>query len=116
METVIQNTTPSETNATYSIPENIKQSIDTERNKQIKTHGGPLHDEKHTHIAWIGFIAERLNKTETRPHEFRKNMVKIAATAIAAVEAFDRGGACNHLHGAVTQPNERQNRYGKAIC
>lgn len=81
----------------------IHQVIE-ERTRQDKQWGGPPHDDYHSRRDWVGFIEEHAErarkscakKTGSRsleakdPDEYRKQLVEIAALAIAAVAAHDR--------------------------
>lgn len=91
----------------------IYDEIRTERIEQDKKWGGPAHDDHHTPLDWIGFIvrhaARALGGTvevldeghwwtakltvdgngETRGL-YRAQLVRVAALAVAAIEAFDR--------------------------
>ena len=71
--------------------------IERERQKQI---GTASFDEKNTRNDWVAYVSTYVgrasdavrNKREFQ--DFRANMVKAAAVALAAVEAFDAGYAC----------------------
>lgn len=65
--------------------------IASERVKQDKKWGGPAHDDQHTRNDWLDIIDEHL----VRAHDgtdtiWRKQMVRVAAIAIAAIDAEDR--------------------------
>ena len=65
-----------------------------ERKHQDEKFGGPVHDDGHTGRDWIAFIVEHLGRAGTQVFagdNFRKQMIKVAALAIAAVEWYDRG-------------------------
>lgn len=56
---------------------------------------GAAHDDGHTSHDWEMFIRSRLDKyydDETLPPRRRELMIHIAALALAALEADDRGG------------------------
>lgn len=85
----------------YSNQESIFQEIRLEREHQDKKWGGSEHDNEHGAYDWAAFITYYLGKSvELFVNEvgqpqgkllmFRYNMVKIAALAIAAIEAVDR--------------------------
>lgn len=64
-----------------------------ERNRQDRKWGGPEHDDKHSDRDWITFITKHLGMAVTWPFDedqFRTQMVRVAALAVAAVEAVDR--------------------------
>lgn len=80
---------------------NLYLEIADERSHQDKKWGGPEHDNHHTTFEWVGFITYYLGKSidciinnaGKEEHQlllFRYNMIKVAALAIAAVEAVDR--------------------------
>lgn len=58
-----------------------------ERRRQDAQWGGPEHDDDHAAGDWFGFIEKQMMKT-TAPR--RERFVKIAALAVAAIEALDR--------------------------
>src|ERR1051325_5960882 len=74
-----------------------------ERRRQDAQWGGPEHDDHHSRREWLGFIdehvtrarkalgrASRVNMSLRDADEYRKQLVEIAALAIAAVAAHDR--------------------------
>lgn len=71
----------------------VYDEIKAERFNQDEQHGGQPHDDAHVQEDWCEFIldhAERAQcKIELAPG-FRKEMVKVAALAVAAIESFDR--------------------------
>ena len=89
----------------------VYDEIREEREEQDAQWGGAEHDDEHTRIDWIRFIAEHLGKalggrvevidevhwfTATisgsvgAMSEFRRQMIRVAALAVAAVESLDR--------------------------
>lgn len=62
-----------------------------ERARQDEKHGGPAHDDTHTLNDWRRYITVRLPTVHYVPNkENRKDLIEIAALAVAAVESLDR--------------------------
>lgn len=62
-----------------------------ERERQEAKWGGPEHDDRHHPLHWCGFVGEHLARArKQRGHNYRYQMVRVAALALAAVESFDR--------------------------
>ena len=83
------------------VKKDLYVEIADERFHQDKKWGGPDHDSHHTSFEWVGFITHYLGKSieciinnaGKEEHQlllFRYNMIKVAALAVAAVEAVDR--------------------------
>ena len=78
--------------------ENIFEEIEQERELQDKQWGGITHDDNHSFSDWIAFIVKHLGKAvldykqpaEVREGRFRYQMIRIAALAIAAIQATER--------------------------
>ena len=74
--------------------EEIFKEIAEERGYQDFKWGGPSHDDQHDEDDWIGFIEEHARKAapgmDLDPQLFRKQMVRVAALALAAIEWVDR--------------------------
>ena len=70
----------------------VLEEITRERARQELKWGGPEHDDTHSRADWINLIDERLAYPEEADEcaEYRKDMIEIAALAIAAVESLDR--------------------------
>lgn len=75
----------------------IIAEIHAERDKQDAQWGGPEHDDGHTSDEWFGFIEKQTSayRAEASPYvamdaSARGRLVKVAALAIAAIEAIDR--------------------------
>jgi hypothetical protein len=64
----------------------VLQEVARERMRQDEQHGGPPHDDTHTQEEWLSIIDGYL----IGGTNYRQNLVKVAATATAALEAFDR--------------------------
>lgn len=74
--------------------QNIFAEIENERQTQDAQWGGPAHDDKHTSYDWIAYIVRHTGKAVFWPWDaqgFRKQMVRVAALAVAAIEWVDRG-------------------------
>lgn len=63
-----------------------------ERKQQDDKWGGPEHDDQHHVIGWMGLIGERLHYEGLDTQGARRNLIEIAALAIAAIESIDRQG------------------------
>ena len=79
--------------------ERIFEEIKRERRRQDRQWGGPEHDDDHTSLDWVRFIAKQLNKIDDWSYVgdrssyyglFRSIMVRVAALAVAAIEWADR--------------------------
>lgn len=71
---------------------NIYEEIDNEREYQDKK-WGLENDNQNTSNDWITYITAWAGKAYSFPsnkENFRKNMVKVAAIAVAAIETCDR--------------------------
>lgn len=72
----------------------VSQVIE-ERRKQDRQWGGADHDDDHQRKDWLGFIREHSDRA-TRAlkgcdfDEYRKQLVEIAALALAGIESHDR--------------------------
>lgn len=86
--------------------EDIFSEIRIERQRQNAIHGGPKNDDKLLMVEWIGIITRHLglavddakplgggmnnHSVCENPARYRRQMVRVAAVAVAAIEAFDR--------------------------
>lgn len=72
--------------------ETVLKEVARERVRQELKWGGPAHDDTHSRADWIEFIDQRLAYPEKADQcsEYRRDMIEIAALAIAAVESLDR--------------------------
>jgi hypothetical protein len=63
-----------------------------ERARQDKQWGGAGHDDQHEMGDWLRFIKKQFDAADTtlEHSEYRSRLVKIAATAVAAIESHDR--------------------------
>lgn len=65
--------------------------IASERQRQDEEWGGPTHDDEHTLADWVGFIDYQTTKFDMEgDNDNPERLVKIAALAIAALEAHQR--------------------------
>ena|SRR5882724_12439815 len=70
----------------------IFEEIRAEREVQDAKWGGPTHDDKHTQLEWWTFIKHHSRRSirGKKTDSYRKQMIRVAALAIAAIQAFDR--------------------------
>lgn len=81
----------------------VYREVDAERERQDAKWGGPTHDDEHDPEDWIAWIEQRCSRAdemvgcpeeewpERGPEaEYRRNLVQVAAVAIAAIESMDR--------------------------
>lgn len=79
----------------------VLNDIQDERDRQTKlAHGGDTEkfDMGNTQNDWVAYIAaysgrasQKVGRNTREGQTFRENMVKVAALAIAAIEAHDKG-------------------------
>lgn len=72
--------------------ESIFNEIAKEREYQDNLWGGSAHDDQHTSRDWTVFVIKRLGKM-VEAHtlwDIRDLWIKVAALAVAAIEAIDR--------------------------
>ncbi len=68
----------------------IFADIVVERKYQDEKWGGPAHDSTETEANWADYITEyALGEGRAAGYDFRTRMVKVAALAVAALEAHD---------------------------
>lgn len=70
----------------------VYDEIRAEREHQDAKWGGPMHDDDHDEFDWLSYLDEHLGKARNA-HEtgtYRRQLVRVAALAVAAVESFDR--------------------------
>jgi hypothetical protein len=78
-------------------PESALYQVIKERQRQDEKWGGPTHDDGHAIAHFLNFIQDRVKEAHgqgTTPAA-RKNLIEIAALAIAAAESMDRKEATN---------------------
>jgi hypothetical protein len=74
-----------------TIPQDILDDIAAERAEQDAKYGGPTHDDGHDPIDWCLYIIEHATKPfKPEAKGYRKQLVRVAALAIAAIQAHDR--------------------------
>jgi hypothetical protein len=67
--------------------------VQNERKRQDARWGEQNHEASY----WLGIIAEEMGEVakamiECEPHEYRAELVHLAACCVAAMESFDRNG------------------------
>ncbi len=78
----------------------VTKSIELEREYQ-ESQWGTEFDDKNTANDWATYIAHYTSKATELPWNskvWRKNMLKAATLAVAAIEAFDRNGGLPPRH------------------
>lgn len=75
----------------------IYNEITEERRRQDEKWGGPEHDDGHSLEMWVFFITKHAmrgilewNTHESGARAFRRQMIRVAALAVAAAEVVDR--------------------------
>ncbi len=71
----------------------VYDDIKNERAAQDRKWGGSGHDDRHNSHDWIAFIVQHTGKAVRWPFDifkFRRQMVRVAALAVAAIEWSDR--------------------------
>lgn len=74
----------------------VYDQILAERNRQDRKWGGPDHDRQHSDNDWLAYIVKHAGKAVKWPFDrviFRRQMIRVAALAVAAVEVLDQKGA-----------------------
>ena len=78
------------------IRESVIRDVEAERDLQDRMWGGPHHDDHHSQHDWIAYLAKHLGEAvhwPWTPERFRKQMVCVAALAVAAIDWVDRATA-----------------------
>lgn len=71
--------------------EKVIADVIAERQYQDAKWGGAAHDATEGNDDWVRYVVEyATGQGRAADYDFRKRMVKAAALAVAAVEAFDR--------------------------
>ena len=80
----------------HDSPEDALQQVVNERAAQDEEWGGPGHDNEHSRFDWVKYIREHAGRSVRglAKDDFRKQMIRVAALAVAAVQAYDRKGRC----------------------
>ena len=74
----------------------LLQEVVAERAAQDQEWGGRPHDDGHGVAEWVALLARHVGlamndgATTEDPVRFRRQMVRVAAVALAALEAFER--------------------------
>ena len=90
----------------------VLQEIEAERQRQDALFGGPAHDDQHAMMDWVGILVRHLGLAVddgmpsggatnghtacSNPARYRRQLVRVAAVSVAAIEAFDRKVASYH--------------------
>ena len=72
--------------------ETIFREVSRERDRQDRLWGGPDHDRAHTAHDWIAYLTKHVGRavfSPWTPEGFRKQMIVVAALAVAAIEWID---------------------------
>ena len=67
--------------------------IEAERTRQDAKWGGADHDDEHDVADWVYVILGHVSKSRPTPESgpvFRRQMIRVAALAVAAIESCDR--------------------------
>lgn len=67
----------------------VVAAVYQERKMQDRQWGGAEHDDTHNHDDWLNYIGYQMDRSRYGDDK-RERLIKIAALAIAAVEAMDR--------------------------
>jgi hypothetical protein len=93
----------------------VYAEISTERTRQDLEHGGPGHDDAHTQDEWTWLISDHNQRAlQGNGRFFRRQMVRVAALAIAAIEAHDRTAAAPSQTSAVPDATGHHETGGEA--
>jgi len=84
--------------------DNVFQEVAAEREKQDTKWGGTTHDDTHSANDWRNYLREHIKKS--RSEDYRYQMIRVAALAIAAIESFDRKEAAKMNAGTPPQEHE----------
>lgn len=71
------------------------EEIEIERKAQDEVWGGPEHDDDLTVSDWIALVCKHAGKAFMFPFDgrkFRRQMIRVAAIAVAAIQSYDRAG------------------------
>lgn len=85
----------------------IFDEINAERVTQDSQWGGPSHDDGHTLNEWIAIIVRHVGLAASDGGDevakrFRRQMIRVAALAVAAVESLDRKNSAEKVAGKFT--------------
>lgn len=73
-----------------NIRNGVFDEVRAEREAQDAQWGGPEHDDEHSPEDWMDFIELQIAKFRATDEDVRERLIKIAALAVAGVEALDR--------------------------
>lgn len=92
-------TDPEEPKCTSPAGSTVYDEILAERDRQDAKWGGPTHDDAYSQENWLNYIASHNVRAamSENPFVYRKQLVRIAALAVAAVESCDRKKAAGEL-------------------
>lgn len=82
-----------------AFPNHVWREILQERSRQVEQWGGEVHDDLHSNYDWIAYLTKHVGKAVQWPFklaDFRYQMVRVAALAVAAIEWCDRKEAKLH--------------------
>jgi hypothetical protein len=72
----------------------VLSEIADERRRQDELWGGSYHDDEHGEYEWIDIIDHYVDQarfaTRSPAKDYRTELVKVAALAVAAIESYDR--------------------------
>ncbi len=72
----------------------ILEEIAAERQRQNQKWGGASNDDRHSSHSWAYLLVKHLGQSgigdDWNPIVFRKQMIRVAALAVAAIEWHDR--------------------------
>lgn len=77
------------------IPLTLIQELCDERERQDAQWGGPIHDDQHSAAEWVALATRQLglavdDGTGQGQERFRRQMLRVAALCMAAIESYDR--------------------------
>lgn len=86
----------------------IFSEVETERQCQDSLHGGPPKDDLRSEQEWISIAVRHLGLASgdegvIDPERFRKQMIRVAALCVAAVESVDRKQGKSYEAGVYQQ-------------
>lgn len=87
----------------------VYEDVRVERWAQDRKWGGPCHDDEHDPGDWQSYIKQHLQEADINPRSckannptlYRRQMVRVAALAVAAIQSFDRRGSDITLSGVL---------------
>ena len=75
----------------------IFDDVNRERNVQDRKWGGKAHDYRNTLGDWVSYIVDHASRAPIGVGNFRPQMIRVAALAVAATESWDRSRYATHL-------------------